>query len=34
MRLLQLKKNEVLMDEPIHLGIAVLEFSNLLIYET
>ena len=28
------KENEVLMDKPIQLGFAVLELSNLLMYET
>ena len=28
------KQNEVLMDKPIYLGFAVLEVSNLLMYET
>ena len=28
------KQNEVYMDKPIYLGFSVLEFSNLLMYET
>ena len=28
------KQNEVLMDKPIYLGLAVLELSNLHMYET
>ena len=28
------KENEVKMDKPIYLGFAVLELSNLLMYET
>ena len=31
---IHLKKNEVLMDKPIYLGLSVLESSKLLMYET
>ena len=29
-----LKQNEVLMDKPIYLALAVFEFSKLLLYDT
>ena len=28
------KQNEVFMDKPIYMGFSVLEFKNLLMYET
>ena len=33
MRIIDLNKNEVLMDKPIYLGFSVLELSKLLMYE-